>query len=175
MSEAPKRPGRPKKRVTLAGNEELADLRRRADAVNKNSRARVPWKLNLKPEIYRRLVEIAEQECTTLQMVGENALADGLLRWGEFSRSKGAEALAKVTPMRAYAKDLASPLDPTPGIYRRTLAVARDGIADFNASVAAEADPGLFKSQKREAMLEDLSSAIPGPGSPPLPRLELAE
>ena len=157
-------------KVYLATPEELADLRRRADTINKRARTRVQLKLSVSPELYKRLVELAEQESRPMQGIAIDALTDGLQRYGEFTADHNHASMIKLLPTRAYARDLAAPLT---GPHTQ-VTLSQNTVKEFNGVSAEDADPEYARQQKMQRIIDDLQ--VPLPGAPPLPFVrELAE
>lgn len=158
MTEQKKR--KPRRNGVFSG--ELAELKARASAVQREANATVAITSRLHRDIYRKAVEISEQTKRPLAEVIRVAIVDGLMRWTDFSTQGHDDAMVRLRLSTAQQNPLRDPL-PDGRMKQWPDASA------YDESLAA--DPEVVESERLQRVAADLAGGFaPLPSvSPPIP------
>jgi hypothetical protein len=146
----------PKARVKRAQGE-VAELRARAARVASQSRATISLTLKIPVDVYRALVELAEEYHQKISGVAIQALKDGVRKYKDFSDPTLPSPFRQPTPLRGFAKELTGP--PL-------------SVIDRVLQKQAEEEPEVPAALNLEAIMAGLKKLTPEaimPQAPPAP------
>jgi hypothetical protein len=110
------------KSVVPGSSDEIRALKQRAAKLNTNAKT-IAMNVSVPLELYRKLIELAEEHHRSIHAVAREALTNGARMYTEFITGQGGGSFVPPSPLRAHAKALAfGPIAgeaPEPQVRRR--------------------------------------------------------
>jgi hypothetical protein len=159
------------KASTSSPDREVTTLRKRADQAARRSRAGVNLTFRIPVPVYKRLIEMAEEQHTSVNQIAKECLVVGTGKYRDFAGGAVRDPFVRTTPLRAYPDLSATEAGPRAG---ENSVAARVKARRFEASkqFLPPRDPEAPVPDDVSYLLDEALARIPAgallPSTPPL-------